>query len=124
MKTPSSPGNHRSRRIGSGDPTHIRSLHGPGPVQQFDHHAVGVGDLEEALAPLLREQREGDRGALGLESGVLGVEVGDGEGQDRAGRALVPEVGREDFQPRRRKITPAVSFRVRETKPSADIASW
>src|SRR5580704_15380231 len=62
------------------------------PVEELDDDAIGVGDLERALAPGLLAQRHGDLYALPTQAGQLTLEVLDDERQDQArgtGVALV-----------------------------------
>jgi hypothetical protein len=49
------------------------------PVEELDDDAIGVGDLERALAPGLLAQRHGDVHALLAQAGQLTLEVLDDE---------------------------------------------
>src|SRR5712691_2259353 len=54
------------------------------PVEELDDDAIGVGDLERALAPGLLAQRHGDVHALLAQAGQLTLQVLDDERQDQA----------------------------------------
>jgi hypothetical protein len=60
--------------------------------------AVGIADLEGALAPLLDGERHGDRHALVPQPAQLALEVVDDEGEDQPGSVHVALVGRERGQ--------------------------
>src|SRR6201995_3346966 len=62
------------------------------PVKELDDDAIGVGDLERALAPGLLAQRHGDVHALLAQAGQLALEVFDDERQDQSGGVGIPLV--------------------------------
>lgn len=63
----------------------------------MQHDAVGVGDLEQPLAPGLFAQGHGDGCTRRAEALLVVGDAGDGEGQDQAGRPLVALLRRQDL---------------------------